>query len=165
MNETAQKVKDRFPEDVIEVSDFRGDLAITVQRERIAEVCQFLMSPEGGAFTMVVDICGVDYLDMGREPRFEVVYHLNSLESHHRIRIKVPVPENDPSLPTITPLSKAANWFEREAYDLYGITFTGHPDLRRLLTHDEFVGHALRKDYPVNKRQELRRPTPFAEES
>lgn len=165
MNETAQKVQDRFAGDVVDVSDFRGDLTVTVNRERIAEVCQFLMSPEGGEFTMVVDICGVDYLDMGREPRFEVVYHLNSLKTHHRIRVKTPVPESDPTLPTITPLSKAANWFEREVYDLYGISFQGHPDLRRILTHDDFVGHALRKDYPVDRRQELRRPTPFAEES
>ena len=164
MNETAQKVKEYFPKDVIEVSDFRGDLAITVKRERIAQICEFLMRPEGGEYNMVVDICGVDYLKMDREPRFEVVYHLNSLKSHHRIRLKAPVPESDTKLPTITHLCKAANWFEREVYDLYGITFTGHPDLRRILTHDEFVGHALRKDYPVDRRQELRRPTPFAEE-
>ena len=164
MNETARKVKEKFAREVIGLSDFRGDLAITVRRELIAEVCRFLMSPEGGDHAMLVDVCGVDYLKMGREPRFEVVYHLNSLTTHHRIRVKVPVPEDDPRLPTITHLSKAANWFEREAYDLYGIIFTGHPDLRRLLTHDDFVGHALRKDYPVNRRQELRRPTPFAEE-
>jgi NADH-quinone oxidoreductase subunit C len=164
MNETAQKIQEHFPKDVIDVSDFRGDLAITVKRERIADVCQFLMSPEGGEHTMMVDICGVDYLDMGREPRFEVVYHLNSLKTHRRVRIKAPVPESDPTIPTVTHVCKAADWFEREVYDLFGITFTGHPDLRRILTHDDFVGHALRKDYPVDKRQELRRPTPFAEE-
>ena len=161
MNETAQNVQEQFPGDVIEVSEFRGDLAITVQRQRIAEMCEYLMSAEGGEFIMMMDLCGVDYL--GQEPRFEVVYHLHSLKTHHRVRIKVPVPEDDPTVPTVTHLWKAANWFEREVYDLFGITFTGHPDLRRILTHDDFVGHALRKDYPVDKRQELRRPTPFAE--
>lgn len=163
MNDTGQKVQEKFPEGVIDVNDFRGDLTITVKKERIADVCEFLLSPEGGNYAMMIDICGVDYL--GREPRFEVVYHLNSLETHHRLRIKVPVPGSDPTIPTVTHLWKATNWFEREVYDLFGITFKGHPDLRRILTHDDFEGHALRKDYPVNKRQELRRPTPFAEES
>ncbi len=162
MNDAAQSVQAKFPEAVIEVSDFRGDLAITVRRERIADICQFLLSSAGGEYNMMMDICGVDYL--GQEPRFEVVYHLYSLKSRHRVRIKVRVPENDPTIPTVTHLWKAADWFERETYDLYGIIFQGHPDLRRLLTHDDFEGHALRKDYPVNKRQELRRPTPFAEE-
>jgi len=162
MSDTGEKARETFPEGVIEVTDFRGDLSVTVKRERIADVCQYLLSPEGGQYDMLIDICGVDYL--GREPRFEVVYHLNSLKTHHRVRLKAPVPENDPTIPTVTHLWKAANWFEREVYDLFGITFDGHPDLRRILTHDDFEGHALRKDYPVDKRQELRRPTPFAEE-
>ena len=163
MNEIVDTLKERFPKAVEQVHDFRGDLTITVKRENLPVVIEHLMSPEGGEFSMLVDLCGVDYL--GREPRFEVVYHLNAWKDHHRIRIKVRLPEDDPKVPTITHLSKAADWFEREAYDLYGIIFDGHPDLRRLLTHDDFVGHALRKDYPVEKRQELRRPTPFAEES
>jgi NADH-quinone oxidoreductase subunit C len=162
MSNIEQRVRQKFAEDVIDATDFRGDLAITVRGERIADVCAFLLSPEGGAYAMMLDICGVDYLR--REPRFEVVYHLMSLETKERVRIKTPVSEREPTVPTVTHLWKAANWFEREVYDLFGITFSGHPDLRRILTHDDFVGHALRKDYPVDKRQELRRPTPFAEE-
>ncbi|UCE18197.1 MAG: NADH-quinone oxidoreductase subunit C [Gemmatimonadota bacterium] len=162
MSDIEQSLREKFAEDVMAVSDFRGDLAITVRRERIADVGAFLLSPEGGAFAMMLDICGVDYL--GREPRFEVVYHLMSLETKERVRIKAQVSEGDPTVPTVTHLWKAANWFEREVYDLFGITFSGHPDLRRILTHDEFVGHALRKDYPLDGRQELSRPTPFAEE-
>lgn len=162
MSDIEQSLREKFAEDVMAVSDFRGDLAITVRRERIADVGAFLLSPEGGAFAMMLDICGVDYL--GREPRFEVVYHLMSLETKERVRIKAPVDESEPTVPTVTHLWKAANWFEREVYDLFGITFSGHPDLRRILTHDEFVGHALRKDYPLDRRQELSRPTPFAEE-
>ena len=162
MSDIEQRVREKFPEDVVDVSDFRGDLAIKIKRERVADVCGFLLSQEGGAFAMMLDLCGVDYL--GREPRFEVVYHLMSLETKKRVRIKTPVSESELTVPTVTHLWKAANWFEREAYDMFGITFSGHPDLRRILTHDEFVGHALRKDYPLDKRQELSRPTPFAEE-
>ncbi|MFQ6091504.1 MAG: NADH-quinone oxidoreductase subunit C [bacterium] len=162
MSETEQRVRRKFAEDVIDVSDFRGELTLTVKRERIGDVCRFLLSTEGGEYAMMIDLCGVDYL--GREPRFEVVYHLYSLKRKDRVRIKAPVPESDPTIDTVTHLWKAANWFEREVYDLFGITFKGHPDLRRILTHDDFTGHALRKDYPVDKRQELGRPTPFAEE-
>lgn len=87
--------------------------------------------------------------------RFEVVYHLYSLEKNHRLRVKVPVEENDCVVPTATDLWAAADWFEREAWDMFGIRFDGHPHLKRILMYEEFVGHPLRKDYPVNKRQPL----------
>ncbi|MBI4227107.1 MAG: NADH-quinone oxidoreductase subunit C, partial [Candidatus Omnitrophica bacterium] len=91
----------------------------------------------------------------GASPRFEVVYHLYSLEYNRRVRLKVPVPGHDPMVESLTRLWPAANWFEREVWDMFGIRFLGHPDLKRLLMYEEFEGHPLRKDYPVNRRQPL----------
>src|SRR5206468_1510138 len=99
------------------------------------------------------DETAVDYL--GQTPRFEVVCHLVSLTHGRRLRVKIQVPEEDPVVPSLVPLWKSANWMEREVWDMYGIRFSGHPDLRRILMYEEFVGHPLRKDYPVNKRQPL----------
>jgi NADH-quinone oxidoreductase subunit C len=90
-----------------------------------------------------------------RTPRFEIVYHLYSLSKNHRFRLKVPLVENDPKLPSVVSLWSGANWLERETYDLYGIVFDGHPDLRRIYLYEEFEGHPLRKDYPKEKRQPL----------
>jgi NADH-quinone oxidoreductase subunit C len=89
------------------------------------------------------------------EFRFDVVYHLYSTRHHHRVRLKVPVALADPSVPSLTPLWASANWFEREAWDMFGVTFAGHPGLRRILMYESFKGHPLRKDYPVRKRQPL----------
>jgi NADH-quinone oxidoreductase subunit C len=100
----------------------------------------------------------VDYLAYpGREdaPRFEVVYHLYSVAHNHRLRVKAGVDEDDPVVPSAVPLWPIANWFEREVWDMFGVRFTGHPDLRRLLLYEAFEGHPLRKDYPVNRRQPL----------
>jgi NADH-quinone oxidoreductase subunit C len=106
---------------------------------------------------MLADLTCVDYL--GREPRFEVVYHLHSLSRRHRLRIKAGVSESDPTIDTVTDLWATAGWLEREVWDFYGVRFSGHPDLRRILMYEEFVGHPLRKDYVVDKRQPLvRRP-------
>jgi NADH-quinone oxidoreductase subunit C len=91
----------------------------------------------------------------GREPRFDVVLHLYSLAKKHRVRLYGAVPEEDPTIDTLAGLWPAANWFEREAFDLYGVRFKGHPDLRRILMYPEFIGHPLRKDYPKEKRQPL----------
>jgi NADH-quinone oxidoreductase subunit C len=101
----------------------------------------------------MMDLTGVDLLPA--KPRFQVVYHFYSLEKNHRIRVKAPVEEEDCVIDSITSLWAGANWFEREAWDLYGIRFRGHPDLRRILLYEEFQGHPLRKDYPINKRQPL----------
>ena len=110
------------------------------------------------AFEMLMDLTAVDYSRYpGREdgPRFEVVYHLYSLTHNHRVRIKVPVGEDDPVVPSATRLWPIADWMEREVWDMFGIRFAGHPNLRRLLLYDSFVGHPLRKDYPINRRQPL----------
>jgi NADH-quinone oxidoreductase subunit C len=110
------------------------------------------------AFDVLMDLTAVDYSRFpGREdgPRFEVVYHLYSIAHNHRLRVKVRLTEDHPVAPTAVPLWPIANWFEREVWDMFGIRFDGHPDLRRLLMYEEFVGHPLRKDYPINRRQPL----------
>jgi len=127
-----------------------GFIEITADRSRVMKVLRTLREKPELACDLLLDVCGVDYPD--RENRFEVVYHLTSLEKEHRIRVKVPLSENDPSLPTAYNIWKAADWFEREAWDLFGIRFDGHPNLKRILTHEAFQGHALRKDYDPEKR-------------
>jgi NADH-quinone oxidoreductase subunit C len=102
---------------------------------------------------MLSDVTAVDLLP--RAPRFEVVYHLYSVARNHRVRVKAPVPEDDPELHSVEALYASANWMEREVWDMYGIRFAGHPDLRRLLLYEEFEGHPLRKDYAKEKRQPL----------
>jgi NADH-quinone oxidoreductase subunit C len=131
----------------------RGDAAVMVTRERIAAVLALLRDHPDMHFEMLTDLTAVDYL--GRTPRFEVVYHLYSLTRNHRLRVKVAVPEADPAVPTASALWKSALWAEREVWDLFGIQFTGHPDLRRILMYPEFVGHPLRKDYDLHLRQPL----------
>jgi NADH-quinone oxidoreductase subunit C/D len=121
-----------------------------VKREALVELCRDLRTNPKTKFDLLLDVCGADY--PGREDRFEAVYHLYSIPTGRRLRLKVPLSEADPSLPTVTSVWKGANWFEREAYDLFGFRFDGHPHLRRILTHDAFQGHALRKDYDPARR-------------
>jgi NADH-quinone oxidoreductase subunit C len=131
----------------------RGQAVVLVPRERALDALRALRDDTALAFDVLTDLTVVDYL--GRAPRFEVVYQLNSLEHHHRLRVKVGVPGDDPTIASATPLWNSALWAEREAWDLFGVRFVGHPDLRRILMYPEFEGHPLRKDYPVNKRQLL----------
>jgi NADH-quinone oxidoreductase subunit C len=132
---------------------FRGDATAIVPREKLVEASRFLRDDPELRFDMLLDVTAVDYL--GRVPRFEVVYHLYSLPLNHRIRIKVPLEESDPRLPSLVPIWAGADWLERETWDLYGIVFEGHPDLRRIYLYEEFHGHPLRKDYPKEKRQPM----------
>jgi NADH-quinone oxidoreductase subunit C/D len=127
-----------------------GFTEITADRSRVIEVLRALRDRPELDCNLLLDVCGVDYPD--REQRFEVVYHLTSLDKGHRVRVRVPVDEDDPRVPTAYGIWKAADWFEREAWDLMGIRFDGHPNLRRILTHEAFQGHALRKDYDPEKR-------------
>jgi NADH-quinone oxidoreductase subunit C len=129
------------------------ELTIEVKRDAIPDVIAFLRDDERCRFGCLIDICGVDYPD--REDRFDVVYHLLSPWLNHRIRVRTKTDEESP-VPSIVPLFPVANWFEREAYDLYGILFDGHPDLRRILTDYGFQGHPLRKDFPLTGFVELR---------
>ena len=128
-----------------------GELTLIAERERIVEVLTALRDRFG--FQQLLDICGVDYPD--RDERLEVVYHLLSLTRNVRVRVKVATDEVQP-VPSATPVYPCADWFEREAFDLYGVLFSGHPDLRRLLTDYGFQGHPLRKDFPMTGYTEVR---------
>jgi len=130
-----------------------GELTLDVAREKIIEVLTFLRDDDGCQFEVLIDICGVDW--PGREARFDVVYHLLSLRLNQRVRLKLVTDETTPVASAVGVFS-AANWFEREAYDMYGILFSGHPDLRRILTDYGFQGHPLRKDFPLTGYVEVR---------
>jgi NADH-quinone oxidoreductase subunit C len=152
------RLRDRFGERVREVHAYRGDHTAVLGRDVLVDVLRFCRDEADLRFDLLADITAVDYLRFpGREdgPRFEVVYHLYSIPHNHRVRLKVPVEEDDPVVPTATGLWPIADWLEREVWDMFGVRFAGHPDLRRLLMYEEFVGHPLRKDYPVDRRQPL----------
>lgn len=153
----ARLLQERFGDGVLRVDDFRGDLAVTVTRAIWVEASRLLKEHPDLRFTLFLDLCGVDYLD-NRDERYEVVLHAYSVVHKHHVRLKTPVPEADPTLDTLVGVYKGANWFEREAWDLYGIVFKGHPNLTRILTHEAFVGHPMRKDYPTAQRHVLRQP-------
>ncbi|HET6411371.1 MAG TPA: NADH-quinone oxidoreductase subunit C [Anaeromyxobacter sp.] len=143
---------ERFPDAVTDAYvGVGGDDCAFVSKEKILEVCRYLR--EEGRFDLAPYLTAVDYL--GEEPRFEVVYNLVSLPLGVRIRLRVKVPEDDCVLKSVTSVWRGVNWFERYCFDMYGIRFEGHPDLRRLFMYDEFVGHPLRKDYPLRGRQPL----------
>lgn len=144
----------KFPSEIVSTHDLHGDDTAIVKSEKLVEIMTFLRDDPSCSFEMLTDLTGVDLLGH-QEPRFEVVYHLYSLTKNHRLRIKVQAGEEDPSVPSILSIWKAANWMEREAWDLYGINFVGHPDLRRILLYPEFEGHPLRKDYDREARQPL----------
>ena len=155
-----QLVQEKFSADIIETHAFRGDETAAIRPESLLKIAQFLKETPELDFNFLMDLTAVDYLFFAggriqKPSRFEVVYHFFSLKHNHRIRIKVPVDEKIPEVDTLCGLWPGANWYEREVWDMFGIKFKGHPDLRRILMYEEFVGHALRKDYPVNKRQPL----------
>jgi NADH-quinone oxidoreductase subunit C len=152
------RLRARFDAAVPETHAHRGDHTALVDREAIVDVLRFCRDDAELRFDMLSDLTAVDFLKFpGREdgPRFEVVYHLYSLPHNHRVRLKVRVDEDDPVVPTAVPVWPIANWLEREVWDMFGIRFDGHPDPRRLLMYEQFVGHPLRKDYPINRRQPL----------
>ena len=136
----------------------RGQLVLRVGRERLVEVCTLLRDDPQLRFEHLADVTAVDYLlydpdggppGEGRTPRFDVVYHLYSIGRGHRLRLKVAVDEADPVVPSLVGVWPAANWGERETYDMYGLQFSGHPNLTRILMPEEWQGHPLRKDYPL----------------
>ncbi len=150
---TLKKLTERFPGSIVETHSYRGDDTAVVKKEDIVKICSFLRDDEALLYNFMMDLTAVDYL--GQEQRFEVVYHLYSLKYNRRVRIKARVSESECAIDSIVPLWPSANWFEREAFDMYGITFNGHPELRRILLYEGFEGHPLRKDYPIKKRQPL----------
>ncbi len=157
MNDTLDILKDTFRDAIIATDDFRGDEAAVIAKDFLHGVGLYLHDELG--FSMLIDLCAVDYPD--REERFEVVYHLYALEAGKRLRIKVRAAEADATVPSVHEIWPAANWFEREAFDLFGICFDGHPNLKRLLTFEGFEGHPLRKDYDKRKRQAIPQTDPL----
>jgi len=147
MAELVERIKETFPQAIEETVVYKDEYAIRVKRSYLLEVSQFLKQDPACGFDFLSDLCGVDYL--GREPRFEVVYHLYSMKHKHRLRMKASPSENDLSIPSVVSVWKTANWHERECYDLLGIIFSNHPDLRRILTPEGFKGYPLRKDFPL----------------
>jgi NADH-quinone oxidoreductase subunit C len=153
--DTAESQKDSFiqrlqewdAQAVAEVIEFRGETTVVVPREHLRRAAEFLVNDRALQFTFLSDITAVDKFPL--EPRFELNYHLLSLEYRKRIRLKVRIPGDDPQVQSVTPIWPAANWHEREAFDLMGIRFEGHPDLTRILMPDDWEGYPLRKDYPV----------------
>ncbi len=158
---TTQLLRDRFGARILDAHAWRGDETIVIRGEALLEIARFLKEAPELDFNFLADLTAVDYLGK-KEPRFEVVYHLLSLRRRHRLRVKVPVAEPEPEVDSLTPLWQGANWLEREVWDMFGIRFRGHPDLRRVLLYEEFRGHPLRKDYPVNQRQPLVPERPLA---
>jgi len=142
-----------LPQAVLAREIAHGELVVTVKREAIVAVLTFLRDDPKCLMTLLADVCGVDYPE--RAERFEVVYNLLSLKLNRRIRVKVATDEEH-AVPSVTAVYRAAGWFEREAWDLFGIYFSDHPDLRRLLTDYGFEGHPLRKDFPLTGYVELR---------
>ncbi len=162
-SEIAARVNERFGARILANYAFRGQSAVTVAPDTLRELLVFLRDDADIDCDWLMDVAGVDYLTYGdddeREWRFEVVYQMCSMSKNHRFRVKVAVQDERIEVPTVWDLWNIANWEEREVWDMFGIRFTDHPNLRRILCHDEFVGHALRKDYPINKRQKLSQPS------
>ena len=148
MNAAVELLKQKFPEEVVEVSEFRGDTTITVKTEGLVDICRTLRDDPETSFKYLSVIAGMDYAP--QSPRFGVVYHLYSHKHKNRIALKVFLKDDAaPIVDSVVSLWNAANWHEREAFDLLGIRFKGHPDLRRILMPKDWVGYPLRKDYPV----------------
>ena len=146
LQEFVKKLKDDNAAWIIDFKDVLGEVTITIPRESIVDVCWILKTKHD--FDMLADLCGVDR-GPEEDPRFEVNYHLFSTKHFNRLRLKVLLSEDAPNVPTVQTVWKTADWHERETFDMFGVIFDGHPDLRRILLPSDFDGHALRKDYPL----------------
>ncbi len=144
-------LKERFGPAILAANEFRGDLSLTLGPADYLAVARFLRDDPALGYSFLENLCGVDYL--GRDPRFEVVAHLVNMERGHRVCLKVGAPEGAPRVPSLTALFPTANYQEREAYDLLGIIFDGHPSLTRILMPDDWVGHPQRKDHPLGDEE------------
>jgi NADH-quinone oxidoreductase subunit C len=162
----------RFGNNLLDAHIYRGELTLMVERDAILHVCQELRDNPVFGFEQLIDLCGIDYLEFGSEspkpgpksdpesrdgpPRFAVVYHLLSIANNQRLRLRAFLDEEQPLIESVVPIWRVADWFEREAFDLFGIIFEGHTDLRRILTDYGFIGHPFRKDFPLSGRVEMR---------
>lgn len=153
LTELGDYVAQAFADDVVSQGLINGELVVTVQATGLLKICRFLRDDANCLFKQCMDICGVDYPE--REKRFEVVYNLLSLKHNLRIRLKV-LTDEDRAVPSVVSIWPTANWFEREVWDMYGVFFSDHPDLRRILTDYGFDGHPLRKDFPLTGYVEVR---------
>lgn len=152
LKKLANYISRNLPKTVDDIQIHYGELTLYTHSDRLERLAQFLRDNDRCLFKVLLDICGVDYPH--REKRFDVVYHFLSLENNSRIRIIVPTAEEG-DVPTLSNIFRSAGWWEREAWDMYGIVFSGHPDLRRILTDYDFHGHPLRKDFPLTGYTEV----------
>ncbi len=158
MSAALTRLRSHLPDAVLSEHEQHGDATVVVAKGHLLAVLGFLREEAGLEFDMLSDLAAVDHAqrrDGERTPRFEVVYHLYSIAHNHRLRVKVGVDLDDCEVESAVGIWPAANWMEREVFDLYGIRFSNHPDLRRILLYEEFEGHPLRKDYPKTRRQPL----------
>ena len=152
----AQNVKEKFPNLVKDATNKNGDEIIVIKKESVTDILSSLKNDSAFGFNMLMDLACVDYLFWEeKENRFEVIYNLFSLTTHQRLIVKAEIHESDATIDSVTKLWPAADWYEREVWDMFGIQFKGHPNLKRILMYESFQGHALRKDYAYNKRQPL----------
>ncbi len=164
-NNLADELREYFEDRIDDCQVKVGELTITVGKEQLLDVCRELRDVAPFKFDQLIDVCGVDYLHYGKdeysEPcwtgaRFGAIYHLLSVSNNHRLRVKVLLDAEPPIVDSVIDIWNSANWFEREAFDLFGIIFEGHPDLRRILTDYGFIGHPFRKDFPLSGQVEMR---------
>ena len=144
-------LKGKFPAAVLKIEEFRGETSITVATQEIREVMTFLKESENLYYDLLLDLAGVDFAGQAPSPRFMIAYLLHSTKFNNKLRIKTWVAEGS-GLETVSGIWKAANWLEREAYDMFGIKFNNHPCLKRILLEEDFVGYPLRKDFPLEGR-------------
>jgi NADH-quinone oxidoreductase subunit C len=160
----ANNAREMLGDAILDEHIAHGELTLEVRRDSLLKVCRTLRDHTQFGFEQLVDLCGVDYLDYGKEspqgsapgPRFAVVYHLLSIRNNRRVRLRVRLDDALPMVDSVIEIWNSANWYEREAFDLFGIVFEGHPDLRRILTDYGFVGHPFRKDFPLIGQVEMR---------
>lgn len=148
-----------FADQILSTETFGGDLTFVVKPQKIREMLRFLKTLPRCPFALLMDVFAMDYSKAKHETpeRFAVLYNLYSIQANARVRLKVFLPEENPHIDSAHDLFASANWFEREAWDLFGVVFTGHPHLQRILCHNDFEGHPLRKDYPSDGYQRLKR--------
>jgi NADH-quinone oxidoreductase subunit C len=149
-NLTSEKLRERFSDSILDIIEFRGELIIIIKKEALLGICDFLKTDPDLQYDFLSDVCGVDYPE--KEKRFEVVYNLYSIPNRWRVRLKINVGE-DESVPSVTSIWSSANWHEREVFDMFGVKFDNHPDLKRILMPDDWVGHPLRKDFPLTREE------------
>ncbi|MBF0343105.1 MAG: NADH-quinone oxidoreductase subunit C [Nitrospirae bacterium] len=149
----AAELKAEFPDEVIDINKFRGQVGVYLKKNRILDIARYLHDTPQYNLDFLKDLCGVDYIDI-KVPRFEVAYNLYSIKHGHMLRLNVQVSENNAELDSVVEVWAGANWHERECYDMYGIVFNNHPDLRRILLPEDWEGYPLRKDYPLAGAEE-----------